>query len=399
MADTVGGEPSLGRTAPQAGMLAGNLGKPIRLSGVNMCGVAAEPAKPPGTAKVWTKLAITSDESSFHRIVEGLCLAINHHVQQVGAAVNLGRADMVLLVIQPDNTAELWVDTAAVSLAIIAKRELVAGRAVFENDIADVLGMSFPLVQIGAKDRIVCLFRQDWRFALYFNFNPDGDLSLDEMTRTLGTLHRTLRYRHLYDTVADEAVFGRLLSAGWFPFVEIIGPEFRELANCCEAGFDLADVEAKLIEKFKGERIDRLLARWISKPHLAPKETLLRSAVHSFKAHDPVPAIKIMLTEIEGALAEAYRAVYGTGAKLNTLLAFAITSAEKKAGRPDTLFLPAAFSRYLETCTFANFDPEGPPGNAGSRHAVGHGLADPETYTEARALQALLSFDQLAFFT
>lgn len=124
-----------------------------------------------------------------------------------------------------------------------------------------------------------------------------------------------------------------------------------------------------------------MLARWITKPHLAPKEKLLRSAVNSFKAGDPVPAIKIVLTETEGALAESYRAIPGTGAKLKTLLEFAIASAEKKVGRPDTLFLPAAAQPLSQEMHLRQLRSGGPAGTASSRHAVGHGLVNPESYT------------------
>jgi hypothetical protein len=81
--------------------------KQRRLTGVNLCGVAAEPAKGPGNVKFWTRLAITSDERAFHQVVEGLCSAIGHYVQQAGASVNLSRADTTLLVIRQYNTAEL----------------------------------------------------------------------------------------------------------------------------------------------------------------------------------------------------------------------------------------------------------------------------------------------------
>jgi len=38
-------------------------------------------------------------------------------------------------------------------------------------------------------------------------------------------------------------------------------------------------------------------------------------------------------------------------------------------------------------------------GTAGSRHAVGHGAAAQESYTMPRALLAILTLDQLAFYT
>jgi hypothetical protein len=137
----------------------------------------------------------------------------------------------------------------------------------------------------------------------------------------------------------------------------------------------------------------------MAKPHFQGKERLLRSALNNFALGDSVAVLKIVLTEIEGILGEAYRKTYGKGAKLKKLLEFAVQSAEQKAGQPDTLLFPAAFANYLQSHTFAEFDPIARTGNACSRHAVGHGEADADSYTQVRALQALLTLDQLAFYT
>ncbi|MDA9407016.1 hypothetical protein XH80_09895 [Bradyrhizobium sp. CCBAU 45384] len=381
------------------GIMARNIADPIKLSGLQLHGVSAETARGGDTIKVYTRLSLTSDDKFFHRVAEGLSNHIEHIARQSGGAVNLKRADVVLLVVHPDDTGDLWLDTAAVALQIMTKRDMVAGAVVFEQDIADVIGMGFPLVPIGKEDRVVCMFREGWRFGLFFDFNPDADFSVEEMQRDLGTLHRRLKYRDLYDAIADQAVFSRLIAAGWFPFVEILGPEFGELLKFSEAGFELDEVEAKILAKFDSERIERMFSRWMAKAHFAGKERLLRSALKSFAEGDAVPVLKIALTEIEGILGDAYRKVYGKGARIKKLLEFAVASAEAKAGHPDTLLFPAAFAHYLRSHTFADFDPAARTGNASSRHAVGHGAAAPETYTMVRALQALLTLDQLAFYT
>ncbi len=184
-----------------------------------------------------------------------------------------------------------------------------------------------------------------------------------------------------------------------FPFIEIIGSEFQALANHFKAGFDPPEAEASLISRFDSARLDRMLGRWLRKPHFASKEPLLKSAMNAFKTGDPIPVVKIVLTEIEGVLADAYRGVHGKSAKTKDLLEFAIASAQKKSGSSDSLLLPGAFAQYLIASTFANFDPEAATGTAGSRHAVGHGAAPAATYTKARSLQALLILDQLAFYT
>lgn len=384
---------------PVPGVLVGNLGKPIRLTSLQFNGVSAEAGRGGQTIRFWTRYYLTSDDRFFHRIVEGLNDHIQHRAAQAGQAVNLTRADTILLVIHPDDTGDLWIDAATVTLKIRAKRSIAAGNFIFENDIADVIAMSFPFVEIGKKDRVIYIFREGWRFALFFDFNPKGDLLLENMERDLGTLYRRLKYRDLYDAIADEQLFARLVEVGWFPFVEVIGPEFRQLASHCEAGFELDEIEEKLLAAFDAKRIENMFARWMAKPHFACKERLLQSALNNYTAGDSVAVLKIVLTEIEGILGEAYRKVYGKGARIKKLLDFAVQSAEQKAGQSDTLLFPTAFAHYLKSHTFAEYDPAARTGKASSRHAVGHGAADAGSYTRVRALQALLTLDQLAFYT
>lgn len=378
-----------------------NIGEPLQIKDVEpLAGFTLESGKPGQHVKVCTRLAVSSDEPLFHRLVESLDDVVRHMAQKAATAVNLRRADTVLLILKPDNTAELWVDTAAVSLQCRVKRSVAAGSMIFESDIADVTGMSFPCVSFDEKDKVLCLFREGWSFGLAFDFNPDGKLDLDWFSTALGSLHRTLRYRHLYAAVNDPAISGPLQVAGWFPFVEIITSEFGDLARHTEAGFDIAEIEARIVAAFDAERLSRLFERWSAKSHFAVKAVLLKEAVEAFTAQRPASVIKIILTEIEGVLNDAHKAAHsGQGAKLKALLAFAQTSAEQRAGGPDTLFFPVAFGRYLAAYTFADFDPVARNGTAGSRHAVGHGAATQESYTMARALQAILTLDQLAFYT
>jgi hypothetical protein len=188
--------------------------------------------------------------------------------------------------------------------------------------------------------------------------------------------------------------------ARWFPFVEIITAEFKNILLHCEAGFDVVEIEEKIIAKFDGTRMERILERWVAKPHFAARTNLLKTAITAFKNNEPITVIKILLTEIEGVLNDVYWTTHGgQGAKLKDLLVFAEASAELKAGGSNTLLFPKAFGRYLREYTFANFDPSTNTGTAGSRNAVGHGAASQESYTMSRALQAILTLDQLAFYT
>ncbi|MDI6624484.1 MAG: hypothetical protein QME55_07125 [Brevundimonas sp.] len=383
---------------PRQGVVSGNLKEPVLLADVMIDGIAAE-AKPKGveTASIWNRLAITSDHPVFHRVVEGLGRVLNYKLDQAEARQHIDRANSVVVVIKPDNTAKVWLDGAAVIIEMLALRDMPAGSPVYDRDIGDVTGLWFPSIEVETHDRLIVIFREGWRFALFFDFTRD--LPIEDAKRALGQLYRLLKYRELYDLLGNSDQFDRLIKAGWFPFTEIVSADFRELLGACENGFDFDDAEEKLLAKFDPDRLDRMLARWAAKPHLASREPLLREAVETFKDGKSISVLKIILTEIEGVLRDAHKAATGESAKLPALLKFAATSGERRAGAPDTLLFPAAFCRYLESYTFANFDPNQDAGSAGSRHAVGHGAAASASYTRIRALQALLTLDQLAFYT
>jgi hypothetical protein len=84
----------------------------------------------------------------------------------------------------------------------------------------------------------------------------------------------------------------------------------------------------------------------------------------------------VVLTEIEGVIAEAYFAATGQRTrKINTLLDFTVDTAVKMAGGRDTLFFPAEFARYLKEYTYADFNAES-DGSSAARHAP-LGMAEP----------------------
>ncbi len=381
-------------TAPMAGITVGNLGKPIILHDVLLSGVSAEAALPGASVKVWTRTSMSSDQAVFHRVAPNLLSVLKHHIQQVGIHRTLDRAATILLVIKPNKLAELWIDTAAIVRETRVKRNVPALSVVMESDIADVTGMWFPSAEISVEDQIVVIFREGFRFGLFFDFNPNGCLNIVNAKRDLGALFRQLRYADLYSVLANETTFKRLVTAGWFPFIEILGTEFKTLSDACEAQFSLVAAEADLTSKFSHERLDRMFERWMTKPPLKEKEAILRPAVKAYKECEWVICLKIVLTEIEGIIAEAYSAATGEKTRnMKKLLDFTVDTAAKMAGGKDTLFFPTEFADYLRQYTYADSDNQ-----SASRHAVGHGRAKSEDYTSVRALQALLTLDQFAFY-
>ncbi len=345
-------------------------------------------------------MALTSDQDLFQKIIGNIARTIEHAANAVGEYPSLSRAQTVFLVLHPDDTGELWVDKAAMCTYSTLKRPgtVVAGTVLFENDIADVTGLWFPLVEVGPKDRILCIIREGWRFALYFDFNPDGKLLIEEAKRALGTLFRRMSYADLYASLAHEPTLRSLVGAGWFPFLELGIQEIRALLSMIEADFPLHEGEQSLISAFDDVRLERMFSRWMERAHLKERETILRPAINAFKNCEPVTVIKIVLSEIEGVMSDAYYRVHGERPyRSNKLPDFMIEQAEHRAGGKDTLFFPVEFGKYLKDYTYADFKHHD-IGTAGSRHAVSHGRVPGEQYTMARALQALLTLDQLAFY-
>lgn len=95
-----------------------------------------------------------------------------------------------------------------------------------------------------------------------------------------------------------------------------------------------------MLVKFDSGRLERMFKRWMAKPQFADKEPLLRSAIKSFTNGDAVPVLKIVLTEIEGILNEAYRKVHGQSAKLKALLAFAVALPKPRPAGPTPSCFP-----------------------------------------------------------
>lgn len=378
-----------------------NSGQPVVFPSVTqIAGIAAESALPDAEVKLWTTRSLTSDDPAFHPMAEHFVQLIQHEAAKNGVACpDVGNARMLLYIIRADGSAEVWADTAAVVLTCVLKRSVARATVVFEHDIADLLEVRFPAIQLDTTDRVFCVFRQGWRFGMAFDFSEEGRTDVAAFYRSLGRLHRLMRYHGTYTYLESPDLFDKMCEAGWFPFAEVITAQFQPLMVHLQEGWPLDEPERELLASFDKERIDHIYARWTAKPHMAKRAAVLREALDAFLDRRPVAVIKILITEIEGFLSDAYLAATGRPGKEKVVVRAAIDSVLVKTGGEESLMLPNRFAEYLTRNTYANFDPLTGDGTAGSRHAVGHGVASAESYTMVRALQMLLTVDQLAFFT
>lgn len=381
------------------GFLAGNIGEPITLERVEpLAGFSSAYAAKGDMCQLWTKNGFTSDQDIFHKIAKSFISMLEHYTQREGKFVKLSNCEMLLFIIHGDLSAEIWNDKAAVASNIIMKKQIQPGMVVFEKEIADILDVHFPLLEFKQDDKVICLFREGWRFGLYFDLNPDGDFSVDDMNKSLGVLHRIVKYKNIYDSMFDSETLSFLIARGWFPFAELINNGF-DVLQYREKNDEVFNKSANhLVSLFDKDRVNSIHSRWKSKVYLSEKMPILDAAFSSFYNGNYIATIKIILTEIEGVLQPFYIKANLKKGNSSALTGFVKDAAIRKLQSKNTLLFSEEFLIYLKQNTYCSFDLMTGTASANSRHSVGHGAAAAKTYTKEKAIQAILTFDQIVFY-
>lgn len=107
------------------GILAGNIGEPIKLEKVEpLIGFSSAYAAKGDMCQLWTKHGFTSDQDVFHQIAKSFISTLEHYTQREGKFVKLSNCEMLLFIIHGDLSAEIWNDKAAVASRIIMKKQI-----------------------------------------------------------------------------------------------------------------------------------------------------------------------------------------------------------------------------------------------------------------------------------
>jgi hypothetical protein len=320
----------------------------------------------------------------------------------------LGRAGVLVdsvirfvIVIHADLSADLYINDFVAYLETMTKKDVKAGEPISLSDIADIGRMRFPEISIQAKDQFICCFKQGWNFGLFFNLMPMEQKDIDSMELSLGSLYRYLCFKPVYDSLEKPAEYKAMLKDGWFPFLEIIGTEYKQLASIYGDRFDFENRINKTVGSFDKTRIDRMTAKWWRKPVFKDKQSILQAGLNAFLEDTDegnINCTKTLLTEIDGILRMQH--LIDTNAGHQSSLSPREHMVEKARGRvvsPDSLLFPDLFLDYLKDVIFRDFDLRG--GDlALSRHTAGHWVAPPEEYTRVRALQSILVLDQMSYY-
>ena len=381
----------------------------IKLSNLkDLGGFVAENAGPGGMVPVLSRAALTSVDTDFDRYVEQLTSML-----LVPAGVFVNQIHQFLAVLHQDGTGDLFVNDFTVELEIRTKRDIRKGQVVTQGQIADIRQVRFPGVTLKETDKLVYVFKVGWRFGLVFDFGAAGSaaknppasstpLDVDGIQTLIGDLYRYLSFFGVYQLLeVDTKRFDEMQSDGWFPFVETLPSDFKDIAKAYEDKFDFDNKINKVLSRFDEKRIREISDRWWRNEQFAAKRNLIEAGINAYLQDTPdgyVNCIKNLFSEVEGLLRSIYRIDTGQG-RMTTrqFLHHLGEKAKSAAGSEYSLLLARPFLEYMETQAFRNFDVEKDDVPL-SRHSSSHGEAASSLYTKARALQVILVLDQLHFY-
>ncbi|MBA7705270.1 hypothetical protein ES703_114096 [subsurface metagenome] len=342
-----------------------------------------------------TRTTTTSDDPEFYKYIEQLSNPIFNKVGIFPNAVY-----QYLLLIHDDLSADLYINDFPVAIKIMVKRDVKKLEVIKNKDIADIQRLKFPNIEIVETDKVIYCFKVGWKFGLFFDLNRE--LDTDEMALTLGTLYRYLTFQYVYEVLKNEAQFEEMIRDGWFPFIEIIGGEYRSLSEAYQNKFHFEERVDKIVGNFDKARIGRITNRWWKKQIFEDKRGILQAGINAFLCSDNdgyINCISTILPQVEGIIRLKYFADTGKGrqVKAKELLLYLIEKGKEKSGSSESLFLPLHFLKYLNDVVFSDFDLETGKVDL-SRHSSSHGVAKAEAYTKTKALQAILILDQIYFY-
>ena len=376
----------------------------------DLAGFSKENFSGPGKVRLVVRQMLTSDDPMFYHYIDQIS---NTFLRPHGVVAN--KVCSFLVVLRADSSADVYVNDIPMVFDIRAKRSIKQGEVVTDKDIADIGKVSFPEITIQPTDKVFYCFKVGWRFGLFFDCSfrtglPSGapandshELNIEQMQQDIAVLLRYLSFYHVYKVLKSGVQYEAMLNDGWFPFSELLPGDYKQLSEAYENNFDIIGRTDALVAHFTPDRISRMTAKWWGNSYFSKEKKLIEAGINAYLQNTDdgiIHCIKTITSEIEGILRRRYRADKGTvdKAKAPDLIRHIIERGKKSSGSEFSLLLETPLLDYMVRVVFAHFSED--TGNVSlSRHSAGHGAAPAEQYTRARALQFILTLDQIYYFT
>ena len=119
---------------------------------------------------------------------------------------------------------------------------------------------------------------------IFFNFlGPDGRSDIASLQSKLGQLYRLLSFQYVYRSLESKAHFEEMVKDGWFPFIEILGEEYKTLTHVYQnKKFTYDNTVGELLGTFDESRVNRIADKWWMKPIFQKKQQLIQAGNRCF---------------------------------------------------------------------------------------------------------------------
>ena len=302
-----------------------------------------------------TRATTNSDEPEFYKYIEQLS---NPFFNKVGVFPNA--VYQFLILIHKDLSADLYVNDFPVAVELMVKRDVKKFEVITHGDIADIRRLKFPNIEIAWTDKVIYCFKVGWKFGLFFDLNRE--LDTDAMALTLGTLYRFLSFQYVYELFEAGIQFEEMIKDGWFPFIEIIGSEYRSLSEAYQNKFHFEERIDEIVGSFDKARIEKITNKWWKNRIFVDKKNILQAGIDAFLHGDNdgyINCINTLLPQVEGVIRLQYFADTGKGHRVyaEELLSYLVEKGRGKSGSGESLFLPLHFFKYLNDVIMMSFFP------------------------------------------
>lgn len=336
-----------------------------------------------------SKVFFVSLDPSFHWIADGL--------------TGMWRGRMPdrhgLIVIDEADDARIYVDgDLPVHLEVMAAKAVAAGDPVLDGDILDVrrvkFGESENTISIAHTDKFIFLFRHKYLFGLYLNLS--GAVDVETLPALLADIVKRTMHYELFQMVEGDGL-DALIETGWFPFLGLGKNEIRVLSQLVDER-RIDDADAFVGKLFDEETVNGLVERWQRKKPFADKQLQLEQGIAAFNRGDYAAAQCTLVPLVEG-IADLSHRLENRGKALSTkknkVVQHIIKQGEKSMGLGSMGF-PEQFERYLRRFYYQDTDQS--QDQDAVRNPLTHGRSSSDSFTRDRALQTILTLDQIYFF-
>jgi hypothetical protein len=300
-----------------------------------------------------------------------------------------------LIFLNDNNIADIYINIPSI-MKIIARGRIKYGSEITKNDVADIVKIEFPGVELKQECKLVYIFNFGWRRGLYFDLIPVQD-QVEPVKGDLGTLFASLHSYLIFQEVFDltPEIKETLMRHGWFPFIRILGNNFEKIRDAVVYDFPIMEISLEVIETFNKDSIIEIVNNWMKKDIFKTHEVLIRKGIEKYLEGDFISAIHILYPRIEGIMRYVYLGEKDKP-KSHDLRKELVFLAKEKCN-DSSLYLPDDFDNYLKDFYFSSFSlKEGKLGL--SRNSLAHGVAKEEDFNKINAFQSIMILDQISFY-